>query len=209
MTLLDATSAPATADRIARVPGPDGLDALRAPGIGAALWERRLPADAAAALDAASPSALPACRTTLAPDDAAEAVAAAGRAAGTPEAAIAFLAADVAALARRFSDLMAVARLELRLAVVRRATCPRWHADAVRARLLCAYRGAGTLIGPAGAGGAPTRIESLPRGTVAVLRGSAWPGAERTALVHRSPAVEDETATRLLLALDPDDEAST
>lgn len=205
MTPLDTARPPTSADRIARVAGPDGLDALRTPGTGAAVWERTLPPDVAAALDAAAPSTLPTCRAVLAPDAVAEAVAAAGRAAGTPAAALAFLAADAAALARRFAGLVAVARLEVRLAVVREAACPRWHADAVRARLLCTYRGAGTQVGPAGADRTPVRAESLPRGAVAVLRGSAWPGAERTALVHRSPAVADETAARLLLVLDPDD----
>lgn len=98
-----------------------------------------------------------------------------------------------------------MARLELRLAVVRRAVCPRWHADAVRARLSCIYRGMGALIDRAGTSETSVWIGRPGGGTVAVLRGDAWSGAERTAPMHCSPAVTDEVATRLLLVLDPDD----
>jgi len=54
------------------------------------------------------------------------------------------LASDMAALAELYGDLIGCEAVGLRLEVVGRAMCPRFHVDHVGIRMLCTYRGPGT-----------------------------------------------------------------
>lgn len=58
--------------------------------------------------------------------------------------------------------------------------------------------------------GAPGAIHRLPTGAVGLFRSMLWPGRELAGIVHRSPPADGATdtgATRLLLVVDPVDEA--
>jgi hypothetical protein len=110
---------------------------------------------------------------------------------------------DIAALARRFATLMRARRVRVRLDVVSGDACRKFHRDAVTARLICTYRGAGTQYGLSVDGGAPEVIEQTPRGAPILLRGLHWPERPRSGLVHRSPPVAGTGETRLLLVIDP------
>jgi hypothetical protein len=113
---------------------------------------------------------------------------------------------DVDDLARRFSEIAMTPRLRLRLGAVDRVVCPRFHIDALRARLICTYFGRGTEFGAARPDGAPRRVIELPTGAVGVFRGLHWPGHETTGVVHRSPQTAPGE-TRLVLVIDPDEDA--
>ncbi|MGF1642291.1 MAG: DUF1826 domain-containing protein [Thiotrichales bacterium] len=143
--------------------------------------------------------------------------------AGLPEApGYADLRRDAAALIELFTTLLGCPGVGVRLEVLERAMCPRFHVDRVGIRLLCTYRGPGTewldercadrrWLGLAGHGKDdaesglirdPAGIERAPTFAVALLKGSAWQGNAGRGAIHRSPAVPIEAAPRVVLALD-------
>jgi hypothetical protein len=130
------------------------------------------------------------------------------------------LAQDLGLLADMLIELMGADQVGLRLEVIHQAMCPRFHVDRVGIRMLCTYQGPGTewvedaqvdrrFLG-AGHGGRPDtlsgllrpahRIQTIPPGTVALLKGSLWQGQTGGGIVHRSPAVPH--GPRILAALD-------
>jgi len=85
---------------------------------------------------------------------------------------------------------------KVRLETAETRTCPAFHEDAVRIRLLVTYRGPGTewatdLESP--------QVHEIPAGAVAAFKGRAWPSSER--LLHRS-AKASFRRPRWLLAMD-------
>jgi hypothetical protein len=132
------------------------------------------------------------------------------------------LADDLAALAELHGDLLGCDAVGLRLEVIERAMCPRFHVDRVGIRMLCTYRGPGTewldeaaadrdYLG-ARSGGLPDEVSGLicdPRGlhavppfAVALLKGDLWQGNVGRGVIHRSPTVHVEQAPRVLVAID-------
>lgn len=132
------------------------------------------------------------------------------------------LADDVAGLAELYGDLLGCDAVGLRLEVIERAMCPRFHVDHVGLRMLCTYRGPGTewlddaaadlaFLG-ARSGGLPDEASGLvrdPRGVhvvppfaVALLKGDRWQGNAGRGIIHRSPAVPVDLAPRVLVAID-------
>lgn len=128
---------------------------------------------------------------------------------------------DIAELVEMFCYLFDLKRAGLRLAVLNRAMCPRFHVDNVVCRLVTTYSGVATEWLPhelvnreklgTGNGGLPDcqsglfdneyEIRKLGCGDVALLKGERWQGNEGAGLVHRSPNV-DSVEGRLLLTLD-------
>lgn len=183
---------------------PAALAAIDLRDVAVAVWRRSLTPDVETWLDGLPADRLPRLQATLAPAEAAAAVDDACRRAGLPGGAErARLVADVARLAQRLAEVADVAAVRLRLDVQTGAGCTRFHLDAVRLRLLCAYRGAGTEYGVAAQGETPARVERLPRGAAALFRGRRWPG-QPSGVLHRSPDLIGGQA-RLLLVIDPDD----
>ncbi|MDP2246715.1 MAG: DUF1826 domain-containing protein, partial [Nitrosomonadales bacterium] len=131
-------------------------------------------------------------------------------------------AADIAFLAEMYGDLLGCPTIGLRLEVLSRAMCPRFHVDHTGIRLLCTYRGPGTewledtaadrsKLGPASAGMRAedsdiildqAGIHTVPPYAIALLKGTRWQGNLGRGIIHRSPAVSANTAPRVMLALD-------
>ncbi len=146
-----------------------------------------------------------------------------GPAHGLPDSPLAdAVRADVAGLQELFADLIGCPAMGVRLELISRAMCPRFHVDKVGLRLLCTYRGAATEWlddraadrGKPGAGAdwpadpssgpgqdAAGILQAAPFDLV-LLKGCAWPGNERRGAIHRSPAVTADEAPRVLLAID-------
>jgi hypothetical protein len=186
---------------------PAILSGVGQPGVGAAIWRRRRDADFAAWIDGLPAAQLPSLRTLVTAEAAGAAVHAACDSAGTPEGPQRDrLADDAAALAMILSQVAAQPLLEMRLDVVRDDKCRRFHVDRVRCRMLCAYRGAGSLYGAARPQGDPEAVHRLETGDAGLFRGAFWPGPEFTGIVHRSPPMTDDAGVRLLLVIDPADE---
>jgi len=121
--------------------------------------------------------------------------------------------ADVRELIAMYRCLFEPAAVGIRVHVLADTMCPRFHTDRVPARLLVTYSGRGTewlaepnVLRPANPGPLPeqpvaeNRIQVMPTGSVAILKGEAWIGNEGRGLVHRSPAPGD--TPRLVLGLD-------
>lgn len=118
---------------------------------------------------------------------------------------------DVAEVVDMFSCLFELENVGLRMAVLSRAMCPKFHVDRVPCRLISTYAGACTewyspehveRLDNAGVKPLPTaQHNTLGLGDVALLKGEAWEGNEGRGLVHRSPDATDATR-RLVLTLD-------
>lgn len=93
--------------------------------------------------------------------------------------------------------------LRLRLDRVTTNACHKFHKDAVRARLICTYRGTGTQYRVSPDGAEPRRVYTVPTGAPVLLRGTLWPQHPASNLLHRSPPIEATGETRLVLVLDP------
>lgn len=104
--------------------------------------------------------------------------------------------------------------IKVRLESVSSNGCRLFHTDQVALRLLCTYRGEGTLWIPEHAIDRTredrtenahvkdaSAIESLGTGWVACLKGDAYPGEPDAGIFHRSPAAATDTP-RILLAVD-------
>ncbi|MBN8474631.1 DUF1826 domain-containing protein [Sulfuritalea sp.] len=132
------------------------------------------------------------------------------------------LVGDITGLAELYGDLLGCRSVGLRLEVIERAMCPRFHVDHVGIRMLCTFRGPGTewldaaaadrnLLG-ARSGGQPDEtsglirdsrgIHAVPPFAVALLKGDLWQGNAGRGIIHRSPSVLVEQAPRILVAID-------
>lgn len=121
--------------------------------------------------------------------------------------------ADVAWLVSAFACLLGARRVGLRLRVLDKAMCPRFHVDHVPVRLITTYAGVGSQWLREGAMGRrklgqaegeprdPAQIQQIASGDVALFKGEKWHGNEGFGLIHRSPQPAPGER-RLILTLD-------
>ncbi|CAM2872563.1 Protein of unknown function [Pseudomonas gessardii] len=119
--------------------------------------------------------------------------------------------ADVAWLISAFACLLGAKRIGVRLRLLDKAMCPRFHVDHVPVRLITTYAGIGSQWLREGvmdrrqlsqADAEPReRIEQIHCGEVALLKGEKWRGNEGYGLIHRSPTLA-ANERRLILTLD-------
>ena len=119
--------------------------------------------------------------------------------------------ADVSWLISAFACLLGAKRIGVRLRLLDKAMCPRFHVDHVPVRLITTYAGIGSQWLREGVmdrralsqvDAEPTeRIEQIHCGEVALLKGTKWHGNEGHGLIHRSPALKADER-RLILTLD-------
>ncbi|WP_447787483.1 DUF1826 domain-containing protein [Pseudomonas germanica] len=119
--------------------------------------------------------------------------------------------ADLKWLVSAFACLLGARRIGLRLRVLDKAMCPRFHVDHVPVRLITTYAGVGSQwlkegamdrqqLGQANAE-PQAQIQQLKSGEVALLKGEKWHGNEGFGLIHRSPQPA-AGERRLILTLD-------
>ncbi|WDE05089.1 DUF1826 domain-containing protein [Thalassomonas viridans] len=131
------------------------------------------------------------------------------------------LCQHISTLVDMFCTLFDLKRAGLRLTLLDRPMCPKFHVDKVPCRLVTTFYGTATEWLPhetldrsklgAGCQGLPDEssglmraqsdIQKLTPGDVALLKGEGWFGNENAGLVHRSPALSPNEH-RLLLTLD-------
>lgn len=121
--------------------------------------------------------------------------------------------AEVQRLSELLADLTGCTRVGVRIEVLERAMCPRWHVDRVALRLLC------TWIGPAtewldercadrsrlGSDDVMTDAAGIRRATagdILLLKGELWPGNAGRGVIHRSPHLDAAQRLRIVVALD-------
>jgi hypothetical protein len=119
--------------------------------------------------------------------------------------------ADLKWLVSALACLLGAKRIGLRLRVLDKAMCPRFHVDHVPVRLITTYAGVGSQwlkegtmdrqqLGQANAE-PQAQIQQLNSGDVALLKGEKWHGNEGFGLIHRSPQPA-AGERRLILTLD-------
>ncbi|WP_166420240.1 DUF1826 domain-containing protein [Pseudoalteromonas sp. Z1A8] len=131
------------------------------------------------------------------------------------------LCEDIALLVEMFCCLFDLKRAGLRLKVLDKPMCPRFHVDKIPCRLVTTYQGVATQwlnhsdvnrskLGTGNLGKPDeesglfkslSNINQLTKGDVALLKGEYWNDNEGAGLVHRSPPVA-ANEQRLLLTLD-------
>jgi len=134
---------------------------------------------------------------------------------------IAPLKEDIALLVDMFCCLFELKEAGLRITILERAMCPRFHFDRIPCRMVTTYRGAATQwlnnevidrskLGAGNLGktdedsglfNSLNDINQVSQGDVVLLKGEHWFENEGAGLVHRSPPVT-EGERRLLLTLD-------
>lgn len=193
---------------------PDILRSIAHPGVELAVLKRIHVMTWVAWLNGLPAHALPTCRLVLNPEEAWPAIQATCDASGTPTGPLrdAFVS-DVADLAERFAAITHTDSVNLRLDVVSGNACRRWHRDCVSLRLICTYRGPGTLwMSPQHGSWALAHADddlaqqahAFEAGDVALFKGCGWAGQTHdNGIVHRSPRIEGTGQTRLVLVLDP------
>ncbi len=128
---------------------------------------------------------------------------------------------DIALLVEMFCYLFELKQAGMRLKVLDKAMCPKFHVDKVPCRLVTTYQGIATQWLPHelvdqtklgwGCNGLPdsesglyqrkSDIQQLDCGDVALIKGTLWKGNENAGLVHRSPGLI-ANEKRLILTLD-------
>lgn len=128
---------------------------------------------------------------------------------------------DIALLVDMFCYLFELKQAGMRLKVLDKAMCPKFHVDKVPCRLVTTYQGMATQWLPHelvdqtklgwGCNGLPdsesglyqseSDIQQLDCGDVALIKGTLWKGNENAGLVHRSPGLI-ANEKRLILTLD-------
>ena len=131
------------------------------------------------------------------------------------------LSDDITLLVDMFCCLFDLKQAGLRLTVLDRAMCPRFHVDRIPCRLVTTYQGIATewlnhaivdrtKLGAGNQGKSDEQsglfnnledINRLTEGDVALLKGEHWDETQGAGLVHRSPPVSADER-RLLLTLD-------
>lgn len=189
-------------------------DVLQDP-VNLALWQRRLPAhiaDFGALLLSLNQPLADSLSLELADDEAEPNLRGLASGISDLEGYDGFIA-DVSWLVSAFACLLGARRVGLRLRVLDKAMCPRFHVDHVPVRLITTYAGVGSQwlkegvmdrrqLGQAQAEpDAGESIEQMACGEVALLKGEKWHGNEGFGLIHRSPQPAPGER-RLILTLD-------
>ena len=196
--------APALDDCMAFASTPGSLTAIHQPNCAATVWQRKPLPRFQDWIDRLPPDQLPKARMVLRPEAVCDALIDISRQCGTPDCSERnLLIEDASALASIFASVMKSAYLRLRFDVINSNACRKFHVDAVKARLVCTYRGTGTQYGLSEDGHDPEQIMTVPTGSPTILCGTGWPETPLSGLLHRSPPIADTGETRLLLVLDP------
>lgn len=118
---------------------------------------------------------------------------------------------DISLLVDMMGCLFDCDSVGLRLTVLNRAMCPKFHTDKIGSRLICTYVGSATqwldsqypaLSSQDLIRRQAENVQQAKQGDVLLLKGEAWPHNEHNGIVHRSPAC-DALESRVLLTLDP------
>lgn len=183
------------------------LSAFAQAEFNAAIWQRQMPLHIQNWLKDLDANMLPAGRVIIPPEAVEYSIGHLFDRAHVPSGSERdWLQSDIAFLANTFSQIMSSKYIRLRLDVVAHNACRKFHIDALKARLICTYRGTGTQYGNTVSDNDPDQIFTVPTGAPILLRGTLWPARTGTGLRHRSPPIAGTGETRLLLVLDPVDD---
>lgn len=187
---------------------PGIFETIHAPEVNLAIWQRRLPAQAACEAVKLVVAGEGDVRLHGAMAELDAQLSSAMREKGWPD--VPCVRADVMALAARFAATMACPEVALRLEIVTGDGCRKFHADYVTARLISSYTGPGSewldnATAQALAAGQtlrPADVQQLGVGEVALFKGRLWSDMP---IIHRSPPIAGTGQRRLVLVINPAD----
>ncbi len=113
---------------------------------------------------------------------------------------------DIVIQCETFSTISGSPIVDIRIDHIRGNACRKFHRDNVPLRMICTYRGPGTQIVPDDHAAEAIKSQAdytgpvfeLPQFSVALFKG-AWQSANGT--VHRSPPIEGQDISRLVVCL--------
>ncbi|MEM9178979.1 MAG: DUF1826 domain-containing protein [Pseudomonadota bacterium] len=179
----------------------DDMCAALTPEIDAAIWNRSMPIKVQDWINTLPARSLPSGRFVLAPSQAAACMKDLFRTRGVSASpALSWLCEDAERLAHMVASLVRTDLVRLRLEPVYDNACSKLHIDNVVARLICTYRGPGSVLGLAPE--TESGLQTIPTGLPVLLKGKRWPASRAPELRHRSPAIEGTGETRLVLVLE-------
>lgn len=189
---------------VAMVQALSGLSRISEKQTDAVLWQRDIPKDVQNWLDSFSSARWSNNRYILKTDDIAPCIYQHFEASGVPASrGLDWLVQDVDALASELSRLFSVGKVRLRIERVVTDACRLFHADNVKARLICTYSGPGTEYGAAPAGQTPEDVFRAPTSCPMLFKGLKWYDDEDVALKHRSPPIEKTGEQRFVIVVEP------
>ncbi|MEM8583687.1 MAG: DUF1826 domain-containing protein [Bacteroidota bacterium] len=128
---------------------------------------------------------------------------------------------DIKVLLSHFQEVVGTENCRLLLATINSNMCRKFHTDINEVRMLCTYSGPGTLwltddninrraLGARGMDDEQIaiqerKVQQVKTGAVTLLKGALYPGDGASAVVHRSPTIEESGEKRLLLRIDNND----
>ncbi len=127
---------------------------------------------------------------------------------------------DITSLLNLFKDVTKADSFRLLLATVNTNMCRKFHTDLNDLRMLCTYSGPGTLWLPEDNVNRKAldtcgdndcivldenKVQQAPTGAIVILKGAIYPQDGTSAIVHRSPTIEETGQKRLLLRIDTND----
>lgn len=196
-----------TADNVVQCQSLNGLERIHDTHVEGVVWKRDVPSTVSFFIDNANLRDVTDCRFCSPVDDVAEKAAAALETLGLSSCpAHSWLVNDIQMLATQMGKILSASKLEVRIDLIDNNACKKFHRDNVKARLICSYRGPGTVYGVAPIGDEPQQYEHVETGHPILLKGRLWSKATDHILLHRSPRIKGTGISRLVVVIDEADE---
>lgn len=192
-----------TNDTVVQCPSLNGFERIHDTPVEGVIWNRDIPSTVSSFIESIDLTGAIDSRFCAAVDDVAENTAMALQALGLPKCpAQNWLVNDIKGLATRIGTMLSTSQLQVRVERVENNACKKFHRDNVKARLICTYRGPGTVYGVAPMGGEPKHFEHVETGHPILLKGKLWSKATDHTLLHRSPRIKGTGISRLVVVID-------
>ena len=167
------------------------------------IWDRHIPVNIQDWLNKIDPKLIPSFRHIFHKNEVRKSVNKIFENSLSKDTQINWLIQDITRLSKLFSSLMKVDYIRLRMEVVSTNSCRKFHIDAVKARLICTYRGLGTQYGMSMDGIDPKHFKTTPTSSPILLRGTLWTENNSIMILHRSQPIEGTGETRFVFVIDP------
>jgi len=167
------------------------------------VWDRQIPVNIQDWLNKIDPKLIPSFRHIFHKNEVRKSINKIFENSLSKDTQINWLIQDITRLSKLFSSLMKVDYIRLRMEVVSTNSCRKFHIDAVKARLICTYRGLGTQYGMSMDGIDPKHFKTTPTSSPILLKGTLWIEDNPKMILHRSPPIEGTGETRFVFVIDP------
>ena len=167
------------------------------------IWDRHIPVNIQDWLNKIDPKLIPSFRHIFHKNEVRKSIKKIFENSLSKDTQINWLIQDITRLSKLFSCLMKVDYIRLRMEVVSTNSCRKFHIDAVKARLICTYRGLGTQYGMSMDGIDPKHFKTTPTSSPILLKVTLWIEDNPKMILHRSPPIEGTGETRFVFVIDP------